>query len=553
MKGQEKMKIQHKGETYEGIPSANALGMALFEASGMRDLIDRRCRYDPERRILSPGMVVKALIGPTFNISTKVPLYRVESAYSSAPTERLFGSGVSKDDLYDNALGRGLDSLFDADLSELFAECSDLATERYGFDSNIFHMDSTDVSVWGIRHPADKDGAAVPEHNCHPKDGHKELLQYEMQAVTDSNNIIRYMRPYDGNVNDSVMDADTIEWFGERFSEDERRDMIMVGDCKLPTARNMCRMIDLGMCFVSKCAENFKGGTRNKVLDWASSAVFHRVSGNGLMLTDTHLDVELSKGRTERLRFVAFRWEGKVRKAMDRIMEETKADAFDFVKRFRGIRFRTEKAAMKEFIKHSDRIPDTYSFKVSTRFYESMSPDSKGWWELDLVPLVSDVAVRRLAEREQTVVLVTNLDHPVSEGEDTPPTYRPKSSWDVVKIYNSEYKVERSFRFLKSGVGMNSVYLQTPSRENAMMFVLSIAVLISNIADAIFKRRDLRLKGRTLTMYNLAYELQTTLVTYSRSENTLRLMGPAEVTDSYFKYTDALWINPQLLLGYAGE
>ena len=76
----------------------------------MRDLIDRRCRYDPERRILSPGLVVKALIGPTFNISTKVPLYRVESAYSSAPTERLFGSGVSKDDLYDNALGRGLES-----------------------------------------------------------------------------------------------------------------------------------------------------------------------------------------------------------------------------------------------------------------------------------------------------------------------------------------------------------------------------------------------------------------------------------------------------------
>lgn len=44
MKGPEKMKIQHRGETYEGIPSANALGMALFEASGMRDLIDQRCR-----------------------------------------------------------------------------------------------------------------------------------------------------------------------------------------------------------------------------------------------------------------------------------------------------------------------------------------------------------------------------------------------------------------------------------------------------------------------------------------------------------------------------
>ena len=329
--------------------------------------------------------------------------------------------------------------------------------------------------------------------------------------------------------------------------------MIMVGDCKLPTAGNICRMIDLGMGFVSKCAENFKGDVRNKVLDWASSAVFHRVSRKGLLLTDTHLDVELTEGRTERLRFVAFRWEGKVRKAIERITERVKEEAIGFMERFCGMRFGTEKAAMKEFGKHSDSIPDTYSFRVSTRFYESMSPDSKGWWELDLVPLISDSAVRRLAEREQTVVLVTNLDHPISEGEEPPPMYRPKSSWDVVKLYNSEYRVEKSFRFLTSGVGMNSVYLQTPSRENAMMFVLSIAVLISNIADAVFKHMDLRLKGRTLTMYNLAYELQTTIVTYSRSENTLRLMGPADVTGMYFTYTDALWIDPQLLLGYAGE
>lgn len=227
-------------------------------------------------------MVVKALIGPTFNVSTKVPLYRVEAVYTSAPTERLFGPGVSKDDLYDNALGRGLDSLFDANLTELFAECSDLVVERYGFHSNVFHMDSTDVSVWGVEHPADKEDAAIPKHNCHPKDGRKELLQYEMQAITDSNNIIRYMRPYDGNVSDSVMDADTIEWFGERFTPEDRRNMTLVGDCKLPTAANMSRMMDLGMRFVSKCAENFKGDAKTKVLDWASTAVFHRVSRNGL-------------------------------------------------------------------------------------------------------------------------------------------------------------------------------------------------------------------------------------------------------------------------------
>ena len=547
------MKIQHRGETYEGIPSANALGMAFFEASGMRNLIDSRCRYDPEKRILSPGMVVKALIGTTFNITTKVPLYKVESAYASAPTERLFGPGVSKEDLYDTALGRGLDTLFDADLTALFSECCDLVMERYGFRSDVFHIDSTNISVWGVEHPADKEGAAVPKYCGDPKDGRRDLLHYAMQAVTDSNEIIRYMKPYDGNVSDSVMDADTIEWFGENFTAEERRRMTVVGDCKLPTAANMCRMMDLEMRFISKCADNFKGDGRRQVLDWASTAVFHRVSRDGLRLTDTHLDIELDEGRTERLRFVAFRWDGKVEESVERITKRAKAEAVSFIKDFRRMRFKTEKAAIKELNKRLKDAAGTYSFEVTPRKVEPNTPDKKESWVLDLVPMISERKIRRLAERAQTVVLVTNLDHPISEGDEPPPNYRPMSSWDVVRIYNSEYRVERSFRFLKSGVGMNSVYLQTPSRENAMMFVLSIAVLISNIADAIFKRMDLRLKGRTLTMYNLAYELQTTLVTYSRSENTLRLMGPAEVTDSYFKYTDALWINPQLLLGYAGE
>ena len=79
-------RIDHKVIEYEGIPAANAAGMALFEASGMRCLIDQHCSYDPEKRTLSPGMVVKALIGPTFNVNKKFPLYKVETAYNTAPT-----------------------------------------------------------------------------------------------------------------------------------------------------------------------------------------------------------------------------------------------------------------------------------------------------------------------------------------------------------------------------------------------------------------------------------------------------------------------------------
>lgn len=102
-------------------------------------------------------------------------------------------------------------------------------------------------------------------------------------------------------------------------------------------------------------------------------------------------------------------------------------------------------------------------------------------------------------------------------------------------------------------MGMNAVYVQKPSRENAMMFVICIGVLLSNIADAMFRRRDLRLEGRPMTMYRLSHELQTALVIYSRCDSSLRLQAASEVSDRFFEYTDALGINPQLLLGYKAE
>ena len=76
-----------------------------------------------------------------------------------------------------------------------------------------------------------------------------------------------------------------------------------------------------------------------------------------------------------------------------------------------------------------------------------------------------------------------------------------------------------------------------------MMFVISIAVLISNITDAMFRRAKTLLDGRQLIMYHLAFEVQNTIVTYSRDENSLRLQGLAKVTSRYFEITDTLQIT----------
>ena len=543
------MKILHTGLDYEGIPAANAIGMGLFESSGMRRLIDQRCNYDPERRILSPGMVVKALIGPTFNVGKKLPLYMVEKAYNTAPTDRLFGQNVTQDDLYDTALARGLDTLFDTDLTKLFSECAGLAIAKYGFQSNVYHMDSTNISFSGMAHEPDKEGAAVPRHGGHAKDKRNDLLQYELQIVTNGNCVIRYMKPYSGNSSDSVMDSNTLDDFKRIFSDDELEEMIMVGDCKLATKGNICKMIDMGMHFVSKCSETFTGKARDRIREWSVDTKMHKARKRGLWMADTEMELDMAKNRKETLRFVAFRHDAKVERSMERIRSKAQEDAVEVCESFKGRRFSTEEEALEAFTGLGLDPMGPFSFNISTAHYQTEHPeDVPDWWELRLEPLISEPNIRRKAEIEQTVVLVTNLPGP-DEGR-TSDEMTVFSNESVLTYYNQEYKVEKSFRFMKSGMGMNSIFLQTPSRENAMMFVISIAVLISNIADAMFKRAKTLLDGRQLTMYNLANEVQNTIVLYSRSENSLRLQGPPKVTGRLFDLTDTLEINPQYLLGY---
>lgn len=211
-------------------------------------------------------------------------------------------------------------------------------------------------------------------------------------------------------------------------------------------------------------------------------------------------------------------------------------------------------------------VPYGYSMKKFQR--ASAIGDSDDKW---LIKKITNKDHQILTDLKCTVVLVTNLsrserrsDHkPDCEDVPSNPVSRrngdpvdgsgkriPVTDEEILGIYNREYKVERSFALMKSGLRMNTVYLQKPSRENAMMFVICIGVLLSNIAEAMFRRADTRLEGKSMTMHRLSHELQTTLVMYSRSDNSLSLLGPPEITDRFFEYTDTLGINPQLLFGY---
>lgn len=551
-----RLTIDHRGSSYEGIAAASSVGMALMESSGVRALIDEACTFDRGQRILSPGMGVKALIGPVFNLRNKSPLYIVNKNYASAPNDYIFGDRVCVSSLNDDALGRTLDTIAREDTELLFTRCSDICVEKYDLDSQTVHDDSTNIPFYGMRHddvPADE---IHPDHACSPKDHRRDLLHFCFQLSVNGNGFIRHMRAYSGDAADCIMDGDTLDFLGRTMTREQRLNLVYVADSKFMTGPNIRRASRIGVGFVSRCPAIFGGSAQERVLEkaigadaWAGSERYPE-----LMVFDTDETVVLDDTELS-MRFIVT-LEPKKRDALvdSKMKEVVSVDPF---RKLIGKVYSTREEAVEAAT--SVKIPKfgiaEYTVTESEREIKRPGrkpvdyvPEMEPCWILESASVSADTdSIIRWATEESMFVLATDL--PRTDADCL--RYRDGMTADgIIMIYREEYVVEHAFRFMKSGLGIDTVFLQTPSRERAMMFVIAIAAMITSLADALFRRKKIMIGGREATMYLLGVELLTTTVELDRAGRKLSIRGPTEVNERFFEYTDALEINPRYLLGH---
>ena len=133
-------------EEYVGLPASVALAAAIFEQTGLRELIDSRFDLDPRQK-LSPGNAIKALIGDMVGSRGRSALFNVSYKYMAAPNDLLFGRKVDVKAVGGRAFSRDLDKLYELDLPGLSYECYSKLASFYGLKSNVFNVDSTNFSI----------------------------------------------------------------------------------------------------------------------------------------------------------------------------------------------------------------------------------------------------------------------------------------------------------------------------------------------------------------------------------------------------------------------
>lgn len=480
-----------ESESYTGMRAMPALAMAVLEQSGICGSIDSLVKPDPQR-ILTPGKAAKFMVGGLYFGMGRRALYKFDRLYATAPLEMLCGKPVEPSNLNSRAFSRALDDLFGLDLPALSFDCYETLARRYGIAAVVYNMDSTNFGVDAVVIEADRDGAAIPEWNGHAKDGDNSRRVYNLQSVTDSNGIVCYERPYDGSTADSEMDRDTIAFLATRM--DPRRSTV-VADSKIVNADLVRMMGEAGFGFVSKCPGSFGSKVRDDIVYSVMQSTMEPSSyapGWGVYDCDAEVD-------GVNLRFVAFtvpddgehgvdyhrRQDGKrVADAMRRLGKRKFACAEDARRAFEEARRKLEDTACViegDIVETMVQIPRKGRGRPPADYVPEYRPEysvEAQWWFSERLAeeMVSERGVR---------VLVTNIPR-ANETLENPRD--GATADDVLRLYLGQYRIEHSFRTSKSVFDVDKVYLHTPSRANAFMFVVSLATMLSGVIRAAMYR-----------------------------------------------------------------
>lgn len=538
----DRMKFDDEDHTYEGIPATVAMGMAMMESTGIRRLIDSVCS-DSTVRKLSAGMGVKALVGSMCEERSKPPLYLINLTYEMCPTDLVFGCGVTASTLSDTNLAKTLDSVFDTDMQSLLWKCTDLLCETYDAQSDIYSMDASNYSVYGMgRDAADRDGNIIigtnPAFGGNSKTNRNDLMQKNVHCVTNGKGILRTSKSFKGNTSDMKMNDSMIEFLKDRVDPEK---VIVSADCKLANDVTIDRLLELGWGFVTKAPSNFNDLVKDDIV---YSAILGEMDESpehpGRHLYDTKAEY---KGRE--LRFIAYRLPNGIDDSMEYLTTRGLEIAKKRIAKFKSGKYFCEDDARKAFSDMMERYDGVYSsdavFEENARLVKK-DPDGPHWRGCPGEVSLNADAVRASAERFSVQVLVTDLPF---AAEDDGDLRKGASADTVVDLYLGQYYSEKNFRIMKSGMGVNHVYIHTHSRQDAMVFVVSLSTAISNTVDSVLK-----MSGDERTFRQLEDGFRNCTVEYDRANDTMMFRGPPEKRTDFYHILDLLKTDRRFLLGY---
>jgi len=175
-----------------------------------------------ERKV-STGQAVQAMVLNALGFSSRA-LYLVPDYWKNKPVEILVGEELKAEDLNDDSLGRSLDDLYEAGVTEVFAAVASHALRVEGIKHRFLHLDSSSFHVHGKYETGEEeqdeeDRQVIEITEGFSKDHRPDLKQAILTLITsEASNLPVWMEALSGNSNDRKSFPETVKAYNKQLA-----------------------------------------------------------------------------------------------------------------------------------------------------------------------------------------------------------------------------------------------------------------------------------------------------------------------------------------------
>jgi transposase len=306
-------------------------------------------------------------------------------------------------------------------------------------------------------------------------------------------------------------------------------------------------MMRMGLGFITKVPSSFSGKIRDDIINSAITGTMDDAGRMQVYDTDARID-DLDDDINTDLRMIAYRLPNSASESEAFLREHGLNDMVKKLTSLRRNAYFCEDDAKKAFSEtmmkgYGQAYAADAAYETDKRLIKK-DPNGPHWRIRPGNVTVNETKIKECAERYSVNVLATNLPR----AEYNSVNLRNGANAEgVVKMYLDRFVIEHAFKLMKSGTGVGHMFIHTPSRQDAVVFLSSLATMVSNTADAVMRRSSV-LNGTT--MKHVSDFMITTLVKYDRGNDEKYISGGPGATETALRIVDALGIDPELLLGH---
>ncbi len=443
----------------------------MVDELGLVERIDQLLPKDEERRTLSHGQVVKAMIinGLGFN---QRALYLSSHFFQDKPVARLIGEGIEAAHINDDVQGRTLDTIYGYGLERFYAQLSVQSAVRLGLMCRTGHLDSTSFHVDGEYNsqlPADETGGLITITKGYSRDHRPDLNQVVLQLICENQaGIPLLMKPLSGNSADKTGFRETIKTHIGQLQQDVGL-RYLVADSALYCHESLQEMKDI--LWISRVPETLT--LAKDMIQQAAPMLMVNLDEQAMMsLCTRYGDI--------RQRWLIVYSPEAYQRSRQTLNKQFRQQSQTELKAFESLckqAFACEIDARHALDKLQKKLKITELLDITLveefRHSKPGRPGKEVQPDRHIIRITGTLATRllpyqqKLARKSCFIVATNQLDQD------------ELSDAELLQTYQDQQKVERGFRFLKDPQFMAStLFLKSVKRVMALTVIMTLCLLV---------------------------------------------------------------------------